>query len=187
MNTSTRFSSDFESTATHASTGRSPVVIIDDDENDVTLATELLRQAGISHPIVHLPDGVEAVTYFETCLARREELPALILLDLKMPRMDGFGVLDWMRERPALAKVKIVILTSSTAERDVTKAMALGAKAFLTKHPKIDQIRTVFQLASAIRPVEEVAKIVSQPKFGSSSPFSKRYRNLPSYGVPQPT
>ena len=60
-------------------------------------------------------------------------MPALLLLDLKMPRADGFEVLNWLRTQPGLASLRVIVLTSSEDIRDVSKAYQLGANSFLVK------------------------------------------------------
>jgi CheY-like chemotaxis protein len=82
-------------------------------------------------------DGEDAMSYLsgEGKFSNRAEypLPDLILLDLKMPRIDGFEVLRWIRRQPGFASIRIVVLTSSDAIPDVNQAYALGANSFMVK------------------------------------------------------
>jgi CheY-like chemotaxis protein len=82
-------------------------------------------------------NGEQAIAYLkgEGKYASREEypLPSLLLLDLKMPRKNGFDVLEWIRQQPGLGSLRVVVLTSSDEIRDVNRAYQLGANSFLVK------------------------------------------------------
>ena len=115
-----------------------PVVLIaEDNENDIAMLQRAFRQASITAPIQYVTDGEQAISYLkgERKFARREEfpLPDLLLLDLKMPRKNGFEVLEWLRTQPSLSHLRVVVLTTSEELRDVNRAYALGAASFLTK------------------------------------------------------
>lgn len=113
------------------------ILIVEDREDDIVLMRRALTKGYISHPIQIVRDGDEAIAYLkgEGKYANREEfpLPALVLLDLKMPRVDGFEVLEWIRSQPELNTLRVVVLTSSDAMRDVNRAYQLGANSFLVK------------------------------------------------------
>jgi CheY-like chemotaxis protein len=93
------------------------ILLAEDREDDVVLIRRAFRQAYVNNPLQVVQDGVEAISYLrgEGKYSNREEypLPDLILLDLKMPRVDGFEVLKWIREQPSLATLRVVVLTSS--------------------------------------------------------------------------
>jgi CheY-like chemotaxis protein len=115
-----------------------PVILIaDDSENDVAMLRRAFRQAGVRVPTFVAADGDEAIAYLSGTgkFANRDEfpLPDLFLLDLKMPRKNGFDVLEWLQGQPALARLRVIVLTSSDQVRDVNRAYALGAASFLTK------------------------------------------------------
>ena len=111
-----------------------PVLIVDDDDDAVTLTKHALAKAGIKAQIDVMEDGANAIAYLKSRLAEGEHaLPLLVFLDLKMPGTDGFQVLDWIREQPRLRRVLTVVLSSSTSSRDVDKAYALGAKTYFGK------------------------------------------------------
>jgi CheY-like chemotaxis protein len=115
-----------------------PIILIaDDSENDVVMLRRAFREAGVRTPVFVVEDGEEAIAYLRGGgkFASRDEfpLPDLFLLDLKMPRKDGFAVLQWLQGQPALARLRVIVLTSSDEIRDVNKAYALGAASFLTK------------------------------------------------------
>ena len=120
-----------------AADARQPLVVVEDDDNDVVLLERAFRKSNLLNPLVFLRDGEKARDY----LAGRGEyadraahpLPVLMLLDLKLPRMSGLEVLEWMREQPGLRGLPVVILTSSRESRDLERAYALGANSYLVK------------------------------------------------------
>src|ERR1051326_736182 len=116
---------------------RSVILIAEDDENHVSLLRRALKRANFLNPVFVVPDGEEAIAYFkgEGKYANRPEypLPALLLLDLKMPRKNGFEVLEWVRQQPELSTLRIIVLSSSEDLRDISRAYRSGANSFLFK------------------------------------------------------
>jgi chemotaxis family two-component system response regulator Rcp1 len=115
------------------------VLLVEDNEADVRLTREALREDG---PPVHLStvgDGEQALAFL-----RREEgyaeapRPDLVLLDLNLPRKDGLEVLEELRADPDLAALPVIVLTTSTAGRDVSACYARGANCFLVKPLELD-------------------------------------------------
>jgi CheY-like chemotaxis protein len=112
-----------------------PILVAEDEETDIQLLHLALQKALIPNELVIARDGKEAVDY----LSRRAEypgeagLPALFILDLSMPRMSGFDVLEWLRARPEFQSLAVVVLTSSTFDSDIRKALQLGASGFYVK------------------------------------------------------
>ena len=102
------------------------------------------KKAAISRPLVIARDGQEAIDYLTGEGAYGDHAPnpapALLLLDLKMPRMDGFEVLEWLDQRPDLEKLPVVVLTSSAFESDVKKARQLGADDYRVKPPQFENL-----------------------------------------------
>lgn len=139
-------------------TGQRPVLIIDDDPNAIILAKRALQNANINNPTVPLSDGRTAIAHLQRCISGEEIMPMFVFLDLKMPGVDGFHVLDWMRHQPALRRLVTVVLSMSAATEDVSKAFELGADAYLHKFPPVSEIKTLFQLANAMLSVEELEK-----------------------------
>src|SRR5258706_16075497 len=95
-----------------------------------------LEKANITLPVHAVSDGAEAIAYLngEGKYASPDfPIPALILLDLQMPRVDGFEVLRWLRGQPVLASIPVVVLTGSPDPSNANKAYGLGASSFLAK------------------------------------------------------
>jgi CheY-like chemotaxis protein len=113
------------------------ILLVEDREDDILLVRRAFEKGGINNPFQVVRDGEEAVHYLagEGRYSNRAEypLPDLILLDLKMPGLDGFDVLMWIRRQPGFGNIPVVVLTSSDAIRDVNRAYALGANSFLVK------------------------------------------------------
>jgi len=113
------------------------ILLAEDREDDVLLIRRAFQKADILNPIYVVGDGQEAIAYLagEGKYANRAEypLPDLLLLDLKMPRMDGFQVLTWIRQQPSFSTLRVVVLTSSEDFGDVNLAYKQGANSFLVK------------------------------------------------------
>lgn len=113
------------------------ILLVEDNDDDAYLIRRALEQANTVNPVRVVHDGEEAVAYLkgEPPYEDREvyPLPELLLLDLKMPRMDGFEVLRWLRQQPELRELRVTVLTSSADVRDANAAFALGANSFLIK------------------------------------------------------
>lgn len=113
------------------------ILLVEDDPNDVLLIQRAFRKARLVNPLQVVRDGEEAIAYLggEGAYADREQypLPALVLLDLKLPRRSGFEVLQWIRQHAGLKRVPVVVLTSSRNGPDVNLAYELGANSYLVK------------------------------------------------------
>lgn len=112
------------------------ILLAEDSPMDIELTLEALADHNLANSVVVVNDGVEAMEYLrrEGAYADREPgNPAVMLLDLKMPRMDGLEVLREVRSDPALKTLPIVILTSSREERDLAVAYSLGVNAYVVK------------------------------------------------------
>lgn len=112
------------------------VLVADDDENDVLFLRRAFQRANLCHTIVHVKDG-EGVVEYLTRLGTGTE-PGLLLLDLKMPRMDGFDVLTWLRNRQERPRMPVVVFSSSELPTDKEKVKTLGADDYLVKPDNFD-------------------------------------------------
>jgi CheY-like chemotaxis protein len=115
------------------------ILIAEDDENDFLLIHRALKKAGFRGAVVRAADGTEAIHRLEQIGDQETPLPALALIDLKMPRKDGFDVLRWKRKHSELPCVPMIIFSSSGLERDVKEAYALGAHSYTTKPGQFEQ------------------------------------------------
>lgn len=115
------------------------ILIVEDDENDFHLISRALKTSGYDGRIVRAKDGGEAIHKLAGLGNGEMPLPALALIDLKMPRLDGFDVLKWKRQHVELPCVPLIIFSSSGIERDVKEAYALGAHAFTMKPSRFEQ------------------------------------------------
>ncbi len=119
------------STMTHS------ILVVEDNSDDLFILKRALRLAGTANAILHVEDGQKAIDYLQGVGPHEDRsaypLPSLILLDLKLPRKSGFEVLEWLRQQPLLKRIIVLILTSSSEDKDVCRAYDLGANAFLVK------------------------------------------------------
>jgi CheY-like chemotaxis protein len=112
------------------------ILLVEDNPNDVELTLEALTEHSLANRVVVLNDGVQAMEYlyYEGIYKNREkENPAVILLDIKMPRMDGIEVLQEIKNSPELKTIPVVMLTSSREEPDLKKCYELGVNAYVVK------------------------------------------------------
>ena len=107
------------------------------------LVLHVLRRAPSPPPVVHVQDGVEALEYLRRQEAAGAAAPAVVLLDLKMPRLDGLEVLRQIKSDEALRTTPVVMLTSSHDERDIRTSYALGANAYVVKPVEFQRFAAV--------------------------------------------
>jgi len=126
------------------------ILLVEDSPRDAELVLEALEAYHLANEVFHLRDGVDALDY----LYRRGQFadrsngqPAVVLLDLKMPKVDGLEVLRQMKSDPHLKMIPVVIMTSSREEQDVDKSYDLGVNAYVVKpvkfHDFIDAVKQV--------------------------------------------
>jgi len=128
------------------------ILLAEDNPKDVELTLEAMAENSLANHIFVVKDGVEALEYLR-CEGkykhRKEGNPALVLLDIKMPRMDGIEVLRNIRSDAALKKLPVVILTSSREEQDLITTYELGVNAYVVKPVDFKQfIEAVKQIGS---------------------------------------
>ena len=113
------------------------ILLVEDDENDIEFMQMAMKKAGIGHLLRIASDGRQATDYLDGLGAfadrRKNPLPCLVLLDLKLPIMMGMDVLKWVRQQPRLTTMVVIILSSSSQEADMVKCYRLGANAYLVK------------------------------------------------------
>jgi|KBSSwiStaDraftv2_1062776.scaffolds.fasta_scaffold420212_2 CheY-like chemotaxis protein len=125
------------------------ILIVDDEENDAVLLQYTLRAAGITNPIVTLRSGADVLLYLKATGGYSDRsaypLPAALFLDLKMPGVNGFRVLEWLVQHPELRPPLVVALTGTPEYKDADMAYHLGANTFLTKPCIPDDVHNLRQ------------------------------------------
>ena len=125
------------------------ILLVEDDEDDVFLMERALSRTGLEVPMHIAANGQEAIEYLSGSGRYGDRaahpLPALIFLDLKLPFVNGFEVLEWMRSQPALTEIQVLVLTSSPEDRDRQRAQSLGVKAYLVKPPTPQMLLEAFR------------------------------------------
>jgi two-component system response regulator len=118
------------------------ILIVEDDDTDLELTLRTLRKTNVAHRIAVTRDGAEALDFMraEGAYASRnpKRRPRVVLLDLKLPKVDGLDVLRALKGDPATRNIPVVILTSSAEERDRTAAYQLGANSYIVKPVEFD-------------------------------------------------
>jgi CheY-like chemotaxis protein len=119
-------------------TDSNPIVLVEDNEDDIVLTRRALSRNKIGNPLVIARDGAEAL---ELMLGANGDSinPAIILLDLQLPKVDGLTVLRRLREDPRTTLTPIVVLTSSKAEQDIVAGYNLRANSYIRKPVDFDQ------------------------------------------------
>jgi CheY-like chemotaxis protein len=113
------------------------ILLVDDCEGDALLLSQAFTQVGLRNPIIWLSSAQKAIAYLsgegEYGNRERSPLPSILILDLKMPQMDGFAVLEFLRRRPELKNLFVVVLSGLDDTKNVQRAYALGANSYLSK------------------------------------------------------
>jgi len=119
------------------------ILLVEDREDDILLIRRAFGKASLTNPLQVVRSGEEAIAYLsgEGKYSNRAEypLPVVVLLDLKMPGMDGFEVLQWIRQEEGIRGLPVLVLTSSNEMRDVNRAYQLGANSFFVKELDFQQ------------------------------------------------
>jgi CheY-like chemotaxis protein len=122
--------------------------LVEDNPMDVDLTRRVFMRRRLPNPLKVLRDGEEALDYIRRW-APSDGLPAIILLDLKLPRVDGLEVLRHLKLHPALQAVPAIVLTTSAEDRDVQAAYRLGANSYVIKPVDFDQFLSVAEQIEA--------------------------------------
>jgi CheY-like chemotaxis protein len=127
-----------------------PILIAEDQADDVLLLKTALKRAAVLHPIQVVTDGQEVIDYVTgkgRFLDRTTfPFPEAIFLDIKMPRMDGLEVLKWIKAHPSCSVIPTIMFSSSQAEQDVHRAYLYVANAYLVKPPSLDELVRYMQV-----------------------------------------
>lgn len=113
------------------------ILLVEDDDGHARLLERSLRRGGLVNRLVRVGDGQEAVDYLERVGDFTDEeqypLPGVIFLDVRMPRLDGFSVLERIKKTPGLKTIPVIMLTSTDNQREIDRAYQLGANGYVVK------------------------------------------------------
>jgi len=152
--------------------GTDTILLIEDNPGDVLLIKLAFERLEFPCSIVSVSDGLEALEYLEghDPYSDRSKfpLPKLILLDLRMPRMDGFEFLQWLRIAPLLRSLPVIVITSCPFSQDVSRAYRAGANSFLVK--SVDHSQFTRDLKQALNFWLKEAEIRGHPSTFTTRP-----------------
>jgi CheY-like chemotaxis protein len=134
----------------HSEDSKKTILLVEDESSDAELLIRAFKKAGVQNPIRHLDNGDAALFYLQgidTYIDRdKNPLPALILLDLKLPGMSGLELLRWLRQQKNLRRIPVLVLTSENDARLMDAAYDAGANSYLLKSVSPDEIERVVNL-----------------------------------------
>ncbi len=120
------------------------ILLVEDNEDDILLEQEALADAKLINLLYVVRDGEEAIAYLRRQgKYKNAPMPGLILLDINMPKKNGFEVLNEIKADPSLMHIPVIMLTTSDSEADIVKSYAKGACSFITKPMDFDKFRDV--------------------------------------------
>jgi CheY-like chemotaxis protein len=140
------------------------IVLVEDSPNDAELTLTALEESGLANEVVWVKDGQEALDYLYkqgSWTARPDGHPAVVLLDLKLPKVDGLQVLERVKKDGSLKSVPVVMLTSSREEIDVARSYGLGVNAYVVKPVDFEDF------VQALRELGLFWAVVNEPPPGS--------------------
>ncbi len=140
------------------------ILLAEDNLNDVELTLAALSERNLANEVVVVRDGSEALDYLRRQGAYRDRAPGdpvVVLLDLKMPKVDGLEVLRFVKSDPVLKQIPVVVLTSSAEERDLVESYRLGVNAYVVKPVAFDEF------ALAVKQVGAFWAVVNEPPPGA--------------------
>jgi CheY-like chemotaxis protein len=125
------------------------ILLVEDDSNDILFVQRAFKRVNVENPIHIVRDGDAAISYLSGAgdYANRDQypLPALILLDLKLPRRSGIEILAWIRQQPGLRRIPVVVLTSSRESIDLERSYDLGVNSYLVKPVKFEALSQMIE------------------------------------------
>jgi CheY-like chemotaxis protein len=124
-----------------------PILLVEDNDADVELALRAFRRRKLSNPIAVARDGEEALDYVHRRgrFAEAAPMPGLILLDLRLPKVDGLDVLQEIKRHPVYRNIPVVVLTTSAEDRDVVRSYDLGAASYIVKPVEFAKFQEVVE------------------------------------------
>ncbi|MEO5803529.1 MAG: response regulator [Verrucomicrobiota bacterium] len=129
---------------------RPAILVAEDNADDALILERTLRKVGIRNPIQIVRDGSEAIAYLKGSGPYHDRtafpFPGVVITDLKMPKVNGFEVLKWLKNHPECSVIPVVVLTGSAIESDVVLAHQLHANCYLQKPTSADEFARMLQL-----------------------------------------
>lgn len=122
------------------------ILLVEDNPDHADLLLYSLKKSGIPHTIVHKENGEEALAYLKQCQPPNLSLPDLIFLDIKLPKIDGEEVLNSVVTDRFLQAIPVVMVSTTTADQEVTRFLQLGARHFLSKPVSEEDIQSTLHL-----------------------------------------
>ena len=147
------------------------ILLVEDSANDVALSLAALEEINLANEVVVVRDGQQALDFLNRqgeYTDRTDGNPAVVLLDLKLPKVDGIEVLTQVKRNPELRSVPIVMLTSSREERDLARSYGLGVNAYVVKPVAFPDF------VSALKELGLFWAVVNQPPPGSIPQVARR-------------
>lgn len=124
------------------------ILAVEDTPSDIDLLRMALQKCGSVRSLQVVNDGAEAIAYLKgepPYDAGRRQVPNIIFMDLKMPRMSGLEVLRWLRNNPECSVIPVIIMSNSCLDQDVLQAYRLGANAYFEKPTDFDALQSILQ------------------------------------------
>lgn len=141
-----------------------PILLVEDNPKDLELTLIALEKSQLANEVIVVRDGAEAMDYLNchgNYASRTAGNPAVVLLDLKLPKVDGLEVLRYIRQTPLLKSMPVVMLTSSKEEQDLLRSYELGVNAYVVKPVEFQQF------VSAIADLGMFWAVLNEPPPGS--------------------
>jgi CheY-like chemotaxis protein len=130
------------------------ILLVDDSDDDRVLFSATFAKTGLSGNILKIEDGSEAIAFLKALPDRpRSEWPDVVFLDLKMPVQNGFEVLQWIKDQPALHPLRIFVLSGSDDPGDIVRARNLGARDYFVKPIRAETLRKI--LSPPCSPIDQ--------------------------------
>jgi CheY-like chemotaxis protein len=122
-------------------TTKSTLLLVEDSEDDAFFFKRTLQKSGMGCTLHRVANGAEAIDFLRsTSISNFQELPKVIFLDLKMPVLNGFEVLDWLQTQTFTSQIRVIVLSGSEHENDKTRAAHMGAMNYLVKPVTISDL-----------------------------------------------
>jgi CheY-like chemotaxis protein len=138
-----------------------PILLVEDNPMDIDFALQAFEESRIGNPVVVCRDGEEAMAFVLAHTSPQDpQLPAVVLLDLHLPKVDGIDVLKLAREHPTWKRIPFVVLTSSRQDTDISRAYDLGANSYIVKPVSFSAF------AEVVRQIKGYWLLTNVPPFG---------------------